>query len=304
MTDAPHVLVTGASGFTGDHLIPALQQRGYRVTGTGHHDLPAAQIRAMDLTDPAQVREVVNEAKPDYVIHLAALSFVAHPTPEDFYRVNTLGTEHLLAALSELPTAPRKVILASTSNVYGNRDLPVLDESLCPAPVNHYGISKLAMEHLAANWYSRLQILITRPFNYTGPGQHPRFLVPKMVQHLAERAQTIELGNLDVARDISDVRDIAQAYIALLESDAHSQAVNLCSGRTIQLRQLMETLCELAGYQINIEVNPAFVRRNEIPSLQGDRRRLESLIKAPPLRPLEDTLKDMLKTAIGKNTTP
>lgn len=297
MTTSPHVLITGASGFTGQHLAPMLQNRGYRVTGTGHGELKGIDCEKMDLTDAAQVKEVIHRVQPDYVIHLAALSFVAHPTPEDFYRVNTLGTEHLLSALAEQSKPVKKVILASTSNVYGRHQVPVQREDLCPSPVNHYGCSKLAMEHMAANWFSRLPILITRPFNYTGPGQLPHFLVPKMVKHLAEKATEIELGNLDVARDISDVRDISQAYLALLESDSHSQAVNLCSGTGTHLRELMSTLCELAGYRINIKVNPAFVRANEIPSLRGDRTRLEQLAGPLPTRPLRDTLADMLQAA-------
>lgn len=297
MTASPHVLITGASGFTGQHLAPMLQSRGYRVSGTGHGDCTGVSCEPMDLTSAAQVKEVINRLQPDYVIHLAALSFVAHPTPEDFYRVNTLGTEHLLAALAEQEEPVKKVILASTSNVYGRHQVPVQSEDLCPSPVNHYGCSKLAMEHMAANWFSRLPILITRPFNYTGPGQLPHFLVPKMVKHLAEQAPQIELGNLNVARDISDVRDICQAYIALLESDGHSQTVNLCSGTGTHLKELMSILCDLAGYQIEINVNPAFVRANEIPSLRGDRTRLEQLAGPIPTRPLRDTLADMLAAA-------
>ena len=297
MTIAPHVLVTGASGFTGQHLVPMLQSRGYRVSGTGHGDCNGLACDTMDLTNPDQVDSIIQRLQPDYVIHLAALSFVAHPTPEDFYRVNTLGTEHLLNALAKLQKPPRKIVLASTSNVYGRNQVAVQSESLCPLPVNHYGCSKLAMEHMAANWFERLPILITRPFNYTGPGQLPHFLVPKMVQHFAEKASTIELGNLDVARDISDVRDICQAYIALLESDSHSQAVNLCSGASIHLRELMEILCQIAGYQIDIQVNPAFVRANEIKSLRGDRLRLEQITGPLPTRPLRETLQDMLVAA-------
>ncbi|PSF14293.1 epimerase [Marinobacter fuscus] len=297
MSTPPHVLVTGASGFTGQHLVPLLEQRGYRVTGTGHAADHALVQEAMDLTNPAQVEAVVERLQPDYVIHLAALSFVAHPTPEDFYRVNTLGTEYLLSALARQKKPLKKIILASTSNVYGRNPTPVQSETLCPAPVNHYGCSKLAMEHMAGNWFEQLPILITRPFNYTGPGQLPHFLVPKMVQHFADNASAIELGNLDVARDISDVRDICQAYVALLECDGHSQSVNLCSGASIHLRELMDTLCDIAGYQMEIRVNPAFVRASEIPSLRGDRERLEALAGALPTRPVRETLEDMLAVA-------
>lgn len=300
MTDQPHVLVTGASGFTGQHLIPALKQQGYRVTGTGKGIVAGTDLAEMDLTNIGDVTDLIRHTQPDYVIHLAALSFVAHPEPADFYQVNTLGTENLLSALASQEKPVGKIILASTANVYGRNKLPVLAEHLCPQPVNHYGCSKLAMEHMASNWFEKLPILITRPFNYTGPGQPPHFLVPKMVSHYARRASSIELGNLDVARDISDVRDICNAYIALLQSEGQSETVNLCSGTTIHLRGLMAILSELAGYQIEINVNPDFVRANEIASMQGDRSRFDQLAGSHPIRSIRGTLRDMLEAAMQK----
>ena len=106
---------------------------------------------------------------------LRRVAFVAHGNAEDFYRVNVLGTLNLLQALAKLDRAPERVIIASSANVYGTPDVGMLDESLCPAPVNHYACSKLAMEHMVRPWFSRFPILITRPFNYTGPGQSEAF---------------------------------------------------------------------------------------------------------------------------------
>src|SRR5271166_3798160 len=205
------VLLTGAGGFTGRYLQKALEGRGYRVVPLQHEG-----PNPCDLTDPATTECAVRDARPDAVLHLAALSFVGHGNPEEFYRVNVLGTLNLLQALAGLKSPPQRVLIASSGNVYGTPDIELLDESVCPAPVNHYANSKLAMEHMVrSNWFNRLPIVITRPFNYTGPGQAKHFLIPKIVWHFRDRAAFNELGNLEISRDFSDVDDVVAAYIAL-----------------------------------------------------------------------------------------
>lgn len=291
----PTALVTGASGFTGRYMVKALKEKGFHVMGWGSTPCEADETQACDLTDAAAIRAAVSYARPDWVVHLAALSFVGHADQEALYRTNVFGTLNLLSALAEVGDAPpSRVLVASSANVYGTPGLEVIDESVCPAPVNHYACSKLAMEHMVANYFERLPIVITRPFNYTGPGQDDRFLIPKITKHIARREPVIELGNIDVSRDFSDVRDLVGAYLALLESDAHGQRVNICSGRATPLRQLVETMNELAGYEIEVRVNPDFVRPNEIPRLRGDCSRLQSLSSWQPRVPLRQTLADML----------
>lgn len=281
-------LLTGATGFTGRYLEPALRSRGYRV---GRADPAGPQ--PCDLTDPLAVEAAVLRSEPDVVIHLAAVTYVAHNNAEDFYRVNVLGTLNLLQALAKLKRAPKRVIVASSANVYGTPEAEVLDESLCPTPVNHYAASKLAMEHMVRTWFRQLPILITRPFNYTGPGQAEHFLVPKIVKHFRKRAPYIELGNLQVSRDYSDVEDVVLTYLALLESDARSEIVNICSGRAIALLDIIETMNEIAGYKIEVRVNPTFVRENEVPRLVGSPTKLRSLIPIPQPRPFIETLRRM-----------
>jgi nucleoside-diphosphate-sugar epimerase len=192
-----------------------------------------------------------------------------------------------------LKRTPKRVIVASSANVYGTPKAEVLDESLCPAPVNHYAASKLAMEHMVRTWFEKLPILITRPFNYTGPGQAEHFLVPKIVKHFRERAPYIELGNLQVSRDYSDVEDVVSTYLALLKSDARSEVVNICSGRAIALLDIVEMMNDIAGYRIEVRVSPEFVRQNEVPRLIGSRARLESLVEIAPPRPFVETLRRM-----------
>ena len=283
------VLLTGATGFTGRYLRRALEGRGYSVAS-----LQVEGPNPCDLTDRAATESAVQAARPDAVLHLAALSFVGHDNPEEFYRVNVFGTLNLLQALAKLDRPPQRVLIASSGNVYGTPDIEVLDESVCPAPVNHYANSKLAMEHMVrANWFSRMPIVITRPFNYTGPGQAKHFLIPKIVHHFRDRAAFIELGNLNVSRDFSDVDDVVAAYLALLQSEVRSQIVNICSGQGIALLEVVRIMNQLAGYEIEVRVNPEFVRENEVPRLVGSNAKLRSLVSLPAPRPFAATLKRM-----------
>jgi len=285
------VLLTGAGGFTGRHLEPALLQRGYSVAR-----LDSVGPERCDLTDPAAVERTVLRANPESVIHLAAISYVAHGNADDFYRVNVIGTLNLLQALSRLVATPRRVIIASSANVYGTPSIEVLDESVCPAPVNHYACSKLAMECMVRTWFDRLPILITRPFNYTGPGQADHFLVPKIVKHFKERVPMIELGNLDVSRDYSDVEDVVASYVALLESDARSEVVNICSGRALALLDIVSMMQEIAGYEMEVRTNPEFIRVNEVARLVGSTAKLRSLVNIPAPRAFADTLRRMYES--------
>jgi len=154
---------------------------------------------------------------------------------------------------------------------------------------------------MVATWYDRLPIVLTRPFNYTGPGQDERFLIPKIVGHFARGERVIELGNLDVSRDFSDVRDLAQAYLRLLDSDHRSSPVNVCSGRATALRTIIEMMERIAGYSIEVRVNPAFVRANEIPTLRGSDVRLREIVGDRALISLEQTLEDLYVSLGGSH---
>jgi nucleoside-diphosphate-sugar epimerase len=149
------------------------------------------------------------------------------------------------------------------------------------------------MEHMASTWFDRLPIVITRAFNYTGPGQSEQFLIPKIVAHFRRRARFVELGNVEVSRDFSDVEDVVAAYVLLLESGVRSEIVNVCSGRAIALREVLSTMSSLAGYEIGVRVNPDFVRENEIQRLAGDNTKLKRLINFAPSRPFLETLTRM-----------
>lgn len=285
----PTALLTGANGFTGRLLASELHTRGFHVVA----------LRS-DITDKQALTQEVQAHRPDWVIHLAALTFVADTDAEAFYRVNVIGTLNLLEALATLNPLPQRVLIASSANIYGIPNSELIDEQTPPAPVNHYACSKLVMEHLVSPWFDRLPIVIPRPFNYTGPGQDERFLIPKIVNHFVRRAPCIELGNLDISRDFSDVRDVIAAYLALLASDVRGVKVNICSGRALSLHAIIEHMNQLAGYAIDVRVNPAFVRTNEIPTLRGSHHLLAQLVGYTPAIPFTDTLASMYYAGLAK----
>jgi nucleoside-diphosphate-sugar epimerase len=214
-----------------------------------------------------------------------------------------MGTLNLLQAMADAGVMPRRVLIASSANVYGNATEGVISESQPPQPVNHYATSKIAMEYMVRTWCDRLPIVITRPFNYTGVGQERHFLVPKIISHFAERAPVIELGNLDVERDFSDVRVVARAYRGLLEGDCAGEIVNVCSGRPFSLRGILNAMRDIAGYEIEVRINPAFVRQSEVKTLVGSAARLRAIVGGLDPIPLEETLRWMTDAAMAARNT-
>lgn len=289
-------LITGIRGFTGRYLAAELEQNGYEVFGLGQTGTDGPLYRRVDLDDADGLRSVVEEVQPYFVVHLAALAFVGHGNADDFYRVNLVGTRHLLEALAESSCRPVNILLSSSANVYGNAAVGLLDEETPQFPANDYAVSKLAMEYMAKLWADRLRITMVRPFNYTGVGQDETFLLPKIVAHFRRRAGHIELGNLDVSRDFSDVRTVVHLYRRLIESPGAAGGVyNVSSRKTYTLREIVSMCEELTGHSIRTEVNPAFVRANEVRTLCGENSRIRSLLGEWKAIELRDTLEWMLR---------
>jgi nucleoside-diphosphate-sugar epimerase len=263
------ILITGAHGFTGRHFAAQAAAAG--------HDI--VELHA-NLTDKDALQDEVPKIAPDAVVHLAAISFVGHADLSAFYNVNVVGTTNLLDALAQLPAAPQRLLIASSANVYGNSEQSPLDETHPPAPVNHYAMSKLAMEYMARTYAERLNIVITRPFNYTGHDQSVNFLIPKLAKHFAERAPSVALGNLDVEREFNDVQYVCDAYMALLSHGQAGETYNVCTGQPYTLREIIDTFESITGHPMAIEVNPAFVRKNEVHRLCGNPDKLNSLLHA------------------------
>lgn len=277
------ILLTGASGFTGQYF--------ERAAAAAGHEVVALQT---NLSDPAGLASEVSEVGPQAVVHLAGISFVGHADDSAFYAVNTVGTTHLLHVLAGLDRPPQKVLLASSANVYGNCVMSPIGEAQAPAPISHYAMSKLAMEQMARTFTDRLPIVVTRPFNYTGPGQALNFVIPKLVSHYARRAPAVELGNIQVEREFNDVRMVCDAYLALLAHGQAGEVFNVCSGQPYTLQTVMDTLADLTGHTLQAQVNPAFVRANEVQRLCGDPGKLHALCEQAGVELTQPSLRDML----------
>ncbi|MEM5398774.1 MULTISPECIES: GDP-mannose 4,6-dehydratase [Paraburkholderia] len=301
----PRALITGIGGFTGRYMAARLAADGYRVWGTVRtgesldaeaFPFGATAIEA-DLLDRAAIAHALETVQPDVVVHLAAVAHVADSDVARTYVVNVVGTRNLLEALAQQKHVPRAVLLASSANVYGNATNGVIDEHVEPQPANDYAVSKLAMEYVARRFQARLPIIIARPFNYTGVGQSPDFLIPKIVDHYARGDKQISLGNLHVARDFSDVRDVVNAYARLVEVAPRGAIVNVCSGTGQTLGALLDMLARIAGYEIEVNVDPRFVRANEVRQLIGSNAKLRSIVGDSSRKHLEETLRWMYEEA-------
>jgi nucleoside-diphosphate-sugar epimerase len=279
-------MLTGARGFTGRHFAEHARAAG--------HDVISLKS---NLKDTASLDQEVQEVGPEAVVHLAAISFVGHAFPNGFYDVNVIGTLNLLEALTKLARRPQSVLLSSSANVYGNCTTSPISEQQQAAPVNHYATSKLAMEFMARTYSSRLPLFFTRPFNYTGPGQPESFIIPKLVKHFVDRKVDVELGNINVEREFNDVRFVCDAYLRLLLKAPANEVINICSGQPVTLESVITLLSRITKHDIKIEINPAFVRANEIHRLCGDPTKLINLIGTIPMPSFTDTLKWMLAKA-------
>ena len=278
------ILVTGSQGFTGRYVKDELIKNNHDV-----FDLNSNLLDKKALDIEIQSKEI------DAVIHLAAIAFVQHSDVNAIYENNIIGTRNLLDTLASYVPKIKHVLLASSANVYGNAKIEKITEDTPLNPANDYAISKVAMEHMGYLWMDRLPITITRPFNYTGVGQSEDFVIPKIVRHFKEKKDFIELGNVEVCREFNDVRSIASIYQKLIEHQPLYGAVNLCSGVTYSLKEIIDMVAVIANHKINIKINPNLVRINEVKKLSGDSTKLELKIGKINFLSLNPTLLWMSK---------
>jgi nucleoside-diphosphate-sugar epimerase len=282
------VLIFGIDSFTGIHLSKYLKGDGYSIFGTTK--------RSCDITRKGDIIEILRKVNPNYILNFSAISSPIHHNSLEFYRVNTIGAINILEVLRELNLTPTKTILPSSAIVYGNQEVEILDESLTPHPTSHYGTSKYSMESLAQHHFNSLNIIVTRPFNYTGVGQSDNFIISKIVKHFRERRPYIELGNLNVIREFNDIEFICEVYKRLLESSVQGEIVNICSGRGVQLMEIVESMNQIADYNIEVRVNPKFIRKDDTRTLTGSPQKLFSLIGEVKQKPFSATLQSMFKS--------
>ena len=281
------ILLTGAKGFTGRYVRDELIKNNHEV-----FDLDANLLDKKALDIEIQSKEI------DAVIHLAAIAFVQHSDVNAIYENNIIGTRNLLDTLASYVPKVKHVLIASSANVYGNATVEKITEDNPLNPENDYAVSKVAMEHMAYLWMDRLPITITRPFNYTGLGQAEDFVIPKIVKHFKERKDFIELGNIEVWREFNDVRSIARIYQKLIEHQPLYSAVNLCSGATYSLKEIIEMVSLISNHQINIKINPHLVRANEVKQLSGDTDKLKSIIGDSKFFDIKETIYWMVNNHI------
>lgn len=290
------VLLTGSSGFTGRPLGARLRKDGHEIFGLTHTPAMAGEIQG-DLRDEGWLRKTVQEIRPTVVIHLAGIATPLHGSIGEIYSANVTGTANLLDALSKMDDLPRRVIVASSATIYASPvDQEPITEDHPLGPQNHYGASKRAMEDVARLFSDRLPVIVTRPFNYTGPGQDPIFLIPKIVDHFVNRAPQIKLGNLDLYRDFSDIRRVVEVYARLISGPIEPTVVNICSGRAIHLASIIGMLREISGHSIEVITDPALVRRGEPRIIQGSTQRLEAMLGDLPNPDFRETLQSMYES--------
>jgi len=283
------VFIIGIDSFTGVHLSSYLEECGYEIFGSSYNK----NNYSCDISNKKQIKKIFKKIKPDFIIHLAGISMTNLQNRENYYNINTLGAINILDSLIELNQTPKKIILASSAIVYGNQTKRKLKEDFCPQPINHYGVSKYAMEIMAKNYFDKLNIIISRPFNYSGVGQKDNFLITKIVKHYKENKKVIELGNLKIKREFNDILFVCEVYKRLLETKQKSEIVNICSNRAIKLLDIIDIMDKIAGYKMKIEVNPKFVRKNEIRKLTGCPDKLYSMVGKIKQKKFKKTLKDI-----------
>lgn len=302
------ILVTGASGFVGGHLSRVLAGRGARLVGLGTESRapeawPGEWVCA-DLTDAAAVHSAIEAVHPDAVAHLAgqASAGLSFDAPDQTFRANVLGTHHLLEALRRHAPASR-VLVVGSGEAYGPQpDGTRVAEEQPFAPVSPYAFSKAAADAIAEAYgrTSDLEVVRTRSFSHIGPGQSPRFAMPSFALQIAAleregREGVLRVGNLDVVRDILDVRDVVEGYARLLESGVSGRAYNVCSGVGVPLRELVDLLGRLARVAITIEVDPLRFRPADVPYLVGDPSRMRADTSWVPAREPRAAVEDLLE---------
>lgn len=315
------VLVTGASGFAGSHLVDYLLAAGYSVTAmispsaspaflTDSHRLT---IKRADLRDGEAVLNAIAECRPERIYHLASISTKVGfgDQPRLFHEVIFNGTLNILYAMRELALESR-LLYVSSAEVYGAEpgDAMPLVESFPFRPNTPYATHKAAAE-LACYQFFRtygIHVVRVRPFPHTGPRQAPTFVCSSLAKQIAEiqlgvRPAEIRVGNTSPKRDFTDVRDIIRGYHALLETGQPGEVYQLCSGKPVSVASMLEYLIQQSQMNIDIVTDPSRVRCDEIDSYWGDRSKVSAATGWTPEIPLDTTLRDLLQYWISARST-
>jgi len=298
------ILVTGASGFVGSHLVPRLAAEGSQVYALGTEAAPAlaphlAGAFTADLRDPAAIRDAVAAVRPDAIVHLAALSSAgkSFADPALTHDVNAKGTANVLDAARDAAPAAR-ILVVSSGEVYGPQPAGTRTREDAPFhPVSPYAESKAEAEKIAesAARNGGLDVIRARAFSHTGRGQTPTFAIPGWADQIVriergEAPPVLQVGNLEVTRDLSDVSDVVDAYRALIEHGVRGEAYNVCRGEGVLLADVATRMAGMASVAIRIEVDPGRLRPADVPWLVGDPAKIEAATGWRATTPLDRTL--------------
>ncbi len=278
-----NVLITGSSGFTGKTLAHMFKKKNYNVFNLD-----------CDITKKNELQDCILNIEPNFIIHLAAISNTQFSDTGTIYKVNVEGTKNLLLSINNMIKLPELVVIPSSAYVYGVPEIDFLNENSRIAPLNDYGKSKFEVEEICKN-FKNFPILITRPFNYTGLNQGLNFIIPKIVHHFKCEKKEIELGNINVYREFNDVRDVCEIYIKFLENVRVSNTVNICSGKSYSIKNIINICKKLTGHNINIKINERLIRKKDVNNIVGDPRKMYSIIGKHSFFKLEDTIQFMLR---------
>ena len=307
------VLVTGADGFVGRHLVPRLVEKGYQVTAGcrpspgsrapfGDLRRDAVRLVPLELDDPDRVRAAVGSGH-EAVVHLAAVSSVreARDDPGRAWIINAAGTVRLVDAVLAVRKEDPVVLVVSTAEVYGSGPPRARIETDSPCPQSPYAASKLGGEIAALEAWRRsgLRVIVARPFIHTGPGQLPPYVVPSFIQRLvglrsAGSRSQVPTGNLDLVRDLLDVRDVVEAYLLLLDRGRAGETYNIARGEGFTLREIFQRIADEVGVNADPVLDRALVSPADIPHLVGDAGKLRQITGWSPTFSLEQTLRDMV----------
>lgn len=299
------VLVTGAAGFAGSHLVDLLVASGDEVVGWSHRGGRApgsgngARWDAVDLLEADEVGRAISALRPALIYHCAGRAAAGDAWAQigQTFAVNVRGTLNLLAAV-ERHAAGARVVVTSSALVYHRSDAPI-DETTPLGPEGPYAVSKFAQDRLAAGFAGRVQVVIARPFNHIGPRQSAEFLASAVAQQVAEiergvRAPEVHVGNLSARRDFTDVRDVVAAYRLLAASGSAGEVYNVCSGRAVAAQTLVDGLIARARVPVAVVTDPARFRPVDVPVVVGSAARLNALTGWRAGIELQQTLDDLL----------